>query len=128
KREDAVDVVFDDQHRDIAGDVSDQPRHALALGGGETGKRLIKQQHFGLGAERDAEIDQTLATIGKVAGLNPLDTLQPEKFDEFAGFAIDIAVAVDVPPEIESTGVLGLQRQAQIFLNGQRLEQAGDLE
>ena len=50
----AVDIVFDDQHRNIRGYIPDQTRHALAFGGGEAGERLIEQQHLRLGAERDA--------------------------------------------------------------------------
>ena len=74
--EHAVDVVLDDQHRNIGGDVLDQVRHPFALGGGEARQRLVEQQHLRLGAERDAEIDQPLAAIGEFAAFDVLDALQ----------------------------------------------------
>ena len=91
--EHAVDVVLDDQHRNIGGDVLDQVRDALALGGGKSGQRLVEQQHLRLGAERDAEIDQPLPAIGQFAALDGLDAFEAEEFDQLRGLGVDVLVA-----------------------------------
>ena len=44
KFEYAIDIVLDDQDRDVGGDVSDQVGHPLALGGGQPRQRLVQQQ------------------------------------------------------------------------------------
>ena len=64
KSEHAIDIVLDDQYRNVGGHALDQARHALALGGGKTSQRLVEQQHLRFGAERDAQIDQALPAIG----------------------------------------------------------------
>ena len=74
--EHAVDVVLDDQDRNVGGDVLDEVRDPLALGGGKARQRLVQQQHLRLGAERDAEIDQPLPAIGQFAALDGLDALR----------------------------------------------------
>ena len=88
--EHAVDVVLDDQDRNIGGDVFDEVRDALALGGGKARQRLVQQQHLRLGAERDAEIDQPLPAIGEFAALDGLDAFEAEEFDQLRGLGMDI--------------------------------------
>ena len=53
---------------------------------------------------------------------------QAEEFDQLRGLGVDILVVVDVAPEVEAPGALRLQRQAQVFVDRQPLEQIGDLE
>ena len=89
--EHAVDVVLDDQHRDVGGDVLDQVGDALALGRREAGERLVEQQHLRLGAERDAEIDQALPAIGELAALDVLDAFEAEEADQLRGLGVDLA-------------------------------------
>ena len=100
--EHAVDVVLDDQDRNVGGDVLDEVRHALALGGGKARQRLVQQQHLRLGAERDAEIDQPLPAIGQFAALDGLDAFEAEEFDQLRGLGVDIRVVIDVAPEVEA--------------------------
>ena len=90
--EHAVDVVLDDQDRNIGGDVLDEVRDALALGGGKARQRLVQQQHLRLGAERDAEIDQPLPAIGQFAALDGLDAFEAEEFDQLRGLGVDLRV------------------------------------
>ena len=45
EREDAVDVVLDQQHRQVGRDALDELTDALALGRGQPGQRLVEQQH-----------------------------------------------------------------------------------
>ncbi len=120
--------MLDDQHRNVGGDVLDQVRHPLALGGGKPGQRLVEQQHLRFGAERDAEIDQPLAAIGEFAALDRLDALEAEEFHQLGGLGVDIGIAVDVAPDIEAHRTLRLQRQAQVFVDRKAAEQIGDLE
>ena len=89
--EHAVDVVLDDQDRNVGGDVFDEVRHPLALGGGKARQRFVQQQHLRLGAERDAEVDQPLAAIGEFAALDGLDALKPEELDQLRGLGVDVA-------------------------------------
>ena len=51
--EHTIDVVLDDQHGDVGGDVLDQVGHALALRRRQSGERLIEQQDLRLAAERN---------------------------------------------------------------------------
>ena len=74
--EHAVDVVFDDQDRNIDGDVLDQVRHALALGRRKPRQGLVEQQHLRFGAERNAEVDQALPAIGQFAAFDAFDTFE----------------------------------------------------
>ena len=104
KAEHAVDVVLDDQDRNVGGDVLDEVRYPLALGGGKARQRLVQQQHLRLGAERDAEVDQPLPAIGQFAALDGLDAFQAEEFYQLRGLGVDVAVVVDVAPEVESPG------------------------
>src|SRR5689334_20167544 len=39
-----------------------------------------------------------------------------------------LRIAIDIPPGVEAAGVLGLQRQAQVLVDGETAEQVGDLE
>jgi hypothetical protein len=128
KAEHAIDIVLDDQHRNVGGDVLDEVRHPLALGGGKACQRLVQQQHLRLGAERDAEVHQPLPAIGEFTALDSLDSLQAQEFDQLRGLGVDVAVMVDVAPQVEAASVLGLQRQTQVLVDRQPLEQVGDLE
>ena len=47
-----VDVVLDQQHRQVGRDALDDGADALALGRGEPGERLVEQQHARRGGER----------------------------------------------------------------------------
>src|SRR5205807_10130115 len=83
--EHAVDVMLDDQDRNVGGDVFDEVRHALAFGGGKARQWFIEQDHLRLGAERNAEIDQPLPAIGEFAALDGLDAFKAEEFYQLRG-------------------------------------------
>src|SRR5215470_4197353 len=80
------------------------------------------------GPERDAQVDQPLAAIRQLAALCVLDSFKPEKADQFGSVGMDVAVTVDVAPEIEAAGMPRLQRQSDVLVNRRIAEQAGDLE
>ena len=126
--EHAIDVVLDDQHRNVRSHVLDQVGHPLALGGGEPRQRLVEQQHLWLGAERDAEIDQPLPAIGQFAALDLLDAFETQEFDEFGGLGVNFRIAVDVAPDVEAHIALRLQREPQVLVDREFLEQIGDLK
>ena len=86
----------------LRGDVLHQVGDALAFRRREPGERLVEQQHLRLGAERDAEIDQPLAAIGKVAAFGLLDPFEPEEADQLGGLGVNLRIAVDVAPDIEA--------------------------
>ena len=128
KPEHTVNVVLDDQHRNIAGDGLDQMRHALSFGCRQAGQRFVHQQHLWSGAQRDAEIDQPLAAIRQLAAFSVFNALESEKFHQFTSLCMDFRVAVDVAPGVEAAWVLRLQRQPQIFIDRQAAKQIGDLK
>jgi hypothetical protein len=67
-----VDVMLDQQHGDVGGQRLDQAGDARALGGGETGQRLVEQQDARLGSERQPHIQQALAAIAERGSLGAL--------------------------------------------------------
>ncbi len=128
KAEHAIDVVLDDQDRNVRCHVLDQAGDALALGGGKTGQRLVEQQQLRLGAERDAEIHQPLPAIGQFAAFDSLDAFQAEEFYQFRGLGMNAGIEIDVAPDVETNSALRLQRQPQVFVDGEAAKQIGDLE
>ena len=82
--------------------VPDQVGDALALGGGKTGQRLVEQQHLRFGAERDAEIHQPLPAIGQFAAFDFLDALKAQEFYQLRGLSVDLGIAVDIAPDVET--------------------------
>ena len=128
ERQHAVDIVLHDQHGDVRRHGLYQVGNPLALGGGEARQRLVEQQHLRLARERDAEIDQALAAVGEIAGLDVLDAFEAEELDELRGLGVDVRIAVDVAPGIEPAGMARLHRQAQVLVDRQAVELAGDLE
>ena len=59
-----VDVMFDQQHRQVRRDALDDGADALTFRGGEPCERLVKQQYPRRGGERHAHVEQALAAIG----------------------------------------------------------------
>ena len=53
---------------------------------------------------------------------------RPRNRDQLRGLGVDLGVAVDVAPGVEAPRVPRLQRQAQVLVDRQALEQVGDLE
>ncbi len=84
-----VDVVLDQQHRQIRRDALDDGADALALRRGKTGQRLVEQQHARRGGERHAHVEQALAAIGQHAGFGLLDAGEAEIADGGVGLGID---------------------------------------
>jgi hypothetical protein len=126
--EHAVDIVLDDQYRDVGGDAPDQVRDAFALRCREPGERFVEQQHVRPGTECDAEIDQPLPAIGELAALDGLDSFQAEEARELVRLGVNLRVAVDVAPDVEPPGMARLQRQPQVLVDRESAEQVGDLE
>ena len=54
EREHAIDVVLDQQHRNLLRNALDELAHAFALRRGESGQRLVEQQEPRRGREREA--------------------------------------------------------------------------
>src|SRR5262249_19149181 len=77
---------------------------------------------------RDAEIDQPLPAIGQLTALDGLDAFEAKEFNELRGLGVDVAVVIDIAPQVEAARALRLQRQPQVLVDRQPLEQIGDLE
>ncbi len=63
QREHPVDVVLDQQHRDVRRDALDQVRDALAFGRREPGERFVEQQHARAGRERQSHVEEPLPAV-----------------------------------------------------------------
>ena len=72
--EHAIDVVLDEQHRNLAGDGLNQGGNPLPLGHRQAGERLVEQQDARAGAERDAQVEQALPAIRQRSRLGLLDS------------------------------------------------------
>ena len=123
-----VDVVLDQQHRQIRRDALDDGADALALGGGETGQRLVEQQHARRGGERHAHVEQALAAIGQHAGFGLLDAGEAEIADGGVGLGVDRLDRQRIGDGIEALGVPRLHGEADVLADAERRKQIGDLE
>ena len=72
KREHPVDIVLDQQHRQLGGDALDQRSDALALGGGEARQRLVEQQDAWSRRKCQSHVEQALSAVRECARLRPL--------------------------------------------------------
>ena len=97
----AVDVVLDEQDGNVRGELLDEGADALALGGGEAGKRLVEQQQARLGGERQAHVDQPLAAVGQGTRLGALDACEAEIADQRGRLRLDLGDGARRGPQIE---------------------------
>ncbi len=127
-REDAVDVVLDQQHRQIGGDRLDQVADALALGGGQAGQRLVEQQHARACRQRQRHVEQALPAIAQRAGFGGLDAAQAHGLDHAQGLLVDGVEALGAAPGVEALLCPRLHGQPDIFRDREGGEEVGDLE
>ena len=123
-----VDVVLDQQHRQIGRDALDDGADALALGRGKAGERLVQQQHARRGGERHAHVEQALAAIGQHAGLGLFDAGEAEIADGGVGLGIDRVDRQRIGDGIEAARMPRLHGEADVFADAERRKQVGDLE
>ena len=76
--EHAVDVVLDQQHRDLREMRLHQRGDARALGRRETRERLVEQQDVRRGREREPHVEQALSAIGERRRLGALHAGEAE--------------------------------------------------
>ena len=127
--EHAVDVVLDQQHRNVGGELLDQRPDALALGRGEARERLVEQQQARLGGQRQPHVDQPLAAVGQGACLRALDAVEPEIARSSA--AVSASISADgarAGPQIEAARMARLHGEADVLRDRQGRKQVGDLE
>ena len=65
--------MLDEEHRDFARNSLDELAHALALGRGQSGERLVEQQQPRRGRERQPHVEKPLPAVGELAGCGTLD-------------------------------------------------------
>ena len=123
-----VDVVLDQQHRQIRRDALDNGADALALRRGKPGERLVQQQHARRGGERHAHVEQALAAIGQHAGFGLLDAGEAEIADGGVGLGVDRLDRQRVGDGIEAARMARLHGEPDVFADAQRRKKIGDLE
>src|SRR3546814_16129885 len=80
-----------------------------------------------LGAQRDAEVDQPLAAVGKIATLDVLDAFQTEELHQLGRLAVNLAAAVDVAPGIAVPAVARLPGEPTVLVDREARDAIGDL-
>ena len=115
KLEHAVDIVLNQQDRNVRRDLLDQTADALAFGGGQPRERLIEQENTRLGCKRQCHIEQPLAAIGQRSGLNPLDAGETHGADHGGGLAVDLTEALGRRPKIEALGITRLHGESHVL-------------
>ena len=63
QRQHAVDVVFDQEDRVVAGEVADQRADAFAVGIAQSGQRFVEQEQFGIGRQRYRDLEKALLAM-----------------------------------------------------------------
>ncbi len=61
-----IHVVLDDEDGDLRRQLAEIAQNELALVRGHAGGGLVEQQHLGLQAERDRDLDQALLAVGQI--------------------------------------------------------------
>ena len=77
-----VDVVLDEQHGNFRGDGRQQRGDARALGGGESGERLVQQQDSRPCRNGETHVEQALPAVGERACFRLFDAAEAEKVDK----------------------------------------------
>ncbi len=123
-----VDVMLDQQHRQIGRDALDDRANAFALGGGKPRQRFVEQQHTRRGGQRNAHVQQPLATVGQRARIGLLDARKAKIADDLVGLAIDRCDGQRIGERIEPARMARLHGEADILADTQFGKQIGDLE
>jgi hypothetical protein len=124
--------VGDEQHR-LPGLVPDAQQlglHQIAGLGVERGERLVHQQHLGIGRQRARQPDALFHAARQLMRIMPLETLEPDHFDEFLAhrLALGGGDAAQLEPERDIVLDRAPRQQAELLEHhGAVLAGAGDL-
>ena len=128
KREHAIDVVLDQKYWDVPRNLLHQLAYTFALGGGEPGKRFVKQQQARRRCECQSHVEQALPPVGQRSRLRAFNAGQAEKADEFGGLGDHRRNRLRACPPIEVTGVARLHREPQVLLDREQWKQIRHLK
>ena len=128
QREDAIDVVLDQQDRNVGRDALNELCHAFALGRGQPRQRLIEQQYARCTRQRQAHVEQSLPAVGERAGFGLLDPRQSEKADQLGRAQCHAFDRVRVGPTIAMRRIVRLNGKPQILLDRYTGKEIRDLK
>src|SRR5690349_16981156 len=77
-----VHVVLDDENRDLPGQSIQYFEDAVRLERRHPGSRLVEQEHAGLEAQRDRDLDQALLSVGQVEDALLRIVRQPQRLEQ----------------------------------------------
>ena len=109
-----VHIVLDHHDGHVARDRGEQRADGLALGLGQSGERLVEQQHFRLLRQRHGEFEPSPLAIG---GLDhdPLGTVaEPDALQRLARVLVEITVGGQDRPRVPAPPVEPEQRQHHV--------------
>ena len=128
KREDAVDVVLDENHAMRPGQHLDERGDTGSVGLSEAGKRLVKQQELRVGRQRDTDLEQPPLTVREVRADLRRTVGEADRIEDRPDLGVSDVVNVGVAPEIVGPRALRLDGEADVLEGGEIGEDADDLE
>ena len=128
ERQHLVDVVIDQDDRERAVKRADQVGDPPALVGREAGERLVEQEQLRARGEGDRDLEQPLIAVREVGRDGEGLAAEPDRGDEPEGLVIQVREALRVREHGEAAAVLRLCGDAHVLEDGQRVEDADDLE
>ena len=98
--EDHVHVVLDEQQRQIVGQAGHRLEDVAAFFLRHAGGRLVEQQHFRLGRERQRDFQQPLAAVGQFARRLIAAVAEPQLAQDVVRLVDRLAVRGELLPEL----------------------------
>src|SRR5258706_8670355 len=123
-----IHVVLDDQHRDLGGELLELLQNLAGIVRGHSRGRLVEQQHLGLEAERDRDLEEALLAVGQVLRRGRGVVGQAEHAQQVHPFVLDLLMATRGFPHALRNALTLRDGQGDVVEHRQAAEQRGDLE
>ncbi len=120
--------MLDHQDRAPGADAADQFDHAIDVGMGHAGGRLVEQQHLRVERERGRDLQGALLAVGELAGSGFDEARQPDVVEQRMRAVVQVAQRLVRPPEIERVAARALQREPDVLQRGELGKHRRDLE
>src|ERR687887_255622 len=128
KAEHDVHVVLDEEHRDVLRQIGDDGEQLGALALRHSRRRLVEQEHFRPGGERERDLQQPLLAIGQFVGGPKAVRAEPQRSENRIGFLDRIAVSGQFLPPTSGVAASLAHRERHRLERAQVREQGVDLK